>query len=294
MITSHGNMEKLSTMTKSENISHPWLSNTELLLSKWQTKPQLFKSWEKSVDDLVGSGKAHFSAEPMLAPFLNIGEGILFRDLIYKALVTHPRRIERLVDFGCGSSLPTISAILDLPETSRPSQVWAVDVNEEAIAASKHNVAAVGFENVYNIDKSNMLSVFKENATNFSADLIVANPPYVPSPDEEQSGFLTPVNGGADGLRFLRPLLQMPLKPGTWVAIVASSLSSPESLANLINESFAVISCDSHVVPFGPYLKSEPIHSYVKSMCQQEIVDCFKLPDEQDAFITFTLLLEKK
>jgi len=287
-------MEKLLPMTNSENISHPWLSKTELLLREWKTEPQLFKSWEKKVDDLVGPGKSYFSTQPMLAPFLNIGEGILFRELIHKALMSHPGRVERLIDFGCGSSLTTISAILDLPEASRPVQVRAIDVNDEAIAASKHNVSAVGFEHVYRIEKMDMLSVFKENATDLSADLIVANPPYVPAPDENQSGFLTPVNGGADGLRFLRPLLQMPLKTGTRVAIVASSLSSPADLADLINASFTVISCDSHVVQFGPYLKSEPIHSYVKSMREQETVDCFQLQDGQDAFITFTLLLEKK
>lgn len=284
----------LLTMSKSENMSYPWLSNSELLFRKWHTEPQLFQSWEMKLADLVGLVKSHFDGEPMLAPFLNIGEGILFRDLIHKTLVHHPGRIERLIDFGCGSSLSTIAAILDVPESSRPTQVLAFDVNEEALAASRHNVVAAGLGSTYCIEKADMLSIFKEDATVFSADIIVANPPYVPSPDKDLSGFFTPVNGGDDGLRFLRPLLQMPLKSGTLVAIVASSLTSPSLLSDLIDVSFNVISCGSHIVPFGPYLKSEQINSYVMSLRKEEKVDCFQLQDEQYAFITFTLLLEKK
>jgi precorrin-6B methylase 2 len=276
-----------------DNMSQPWLPKTELLLSEWHTAPQLFKSGEMSLPDLVGHVKAHFSVEPILGPFLNVGDSILFRNLIHKALVNHPGRIGRLIDFGCGSSLPTISAILGVVEENRPAQVWAVDVNDDAIAASKHNVSAAGLESVYCIDKKDMLSVFSENTSDLSVDLIVANPPYVPSPDKLQSEFLIPVNGGADGLRFLRPILQMPLKPGTRVAIVAGSLSSPAKLAELINESFNVISCDSYIVPFL-YSRAEPIYSYLKSLRQQESIDCFLLEDGQDAFITFTLLLEKK
>lgn len=271
-----------------------WSSNSKLLLNKWKTEPKLFQSWQMKLDDLVGSVKSQFNTEPKLAPFLNIGESILFRDLISKALLHYPKRIERLIDFGCGSSLPTITAILGIAETNRPTQVLAFDVNKEAISASQHNIVASGLASTYQIKNADMLTVLTDTATIRSANIIVANPPYVPAPAVDSSGFLVPVNGGVDGLRFLRPLLQMPIKSGTLVAIIASSLSSPGLLSDLIDESFNVLSCDSHIVPFGPYLKSEQINSHVMSLLQEGKVDCFQLHDGQYAFITYALLLEKK
>lgn len=271
-----------------------WRAATAQLLREWGAQPRAFDSWGKGLADLAGQVPWRPGTQPRLAPFLNIGEGILFRELIAQGLASGPARVERLVDLGCGSSLPTLAAILGLPEDRRPAQVRAVDIDEAAVAASRHNVAAAGLEFLYRLDRVDMLSVLPGLATaSGPADLIVGNPPYVPAPEGSGPGFLTPVDGGTDGLRFLRPLLQAPLRAGTRLAVVASSLSSPPLLAQLIRDAFRVRHCEAHVVPFGPYLKSEPIRAHVMALHEQEAVDCLRLPDGQNGFMTFTLLLEK-
>lgn len=273
----------------------PWLPMTDTLLRNWRAQPQSFNSWDKQIADLALPGLWPPGAQPRLAPFLSIGESILFRDLIQGALTRREGRLRRLIDFGCGSSLPTLGAILPLPEAQRPEQVWALDINDAALEASRHNVAAAGLAQRYRIEPRDMLEVLAAHAQGaLPADLVVANPPYVPAPADAQPGFLTPVDGGTDGLRYLRPLLQGPIERGTWVALVASSLSSPARLAQLVDEGFHVLHCGAHTVPFGPYLKSEPIHAHVQVLRGQGEVDFFGLPDGQQGFITLTLLLEKK
>src|SRR5207302_8900137 len=78
-------------------------------------------------------------------------------------------RKSRIVDVGTGSGVIALSLAKKFPET----EVFAVDVSEDALALARENAARLGFERVH-FQKSDLLESLSERF-----DLIVANLPYI-------------------------------------------------------------------------------------------------------------------
>jgi release factor glutamine methyltransferase len=110
------------------------------------------------------------------------------------------------LDFGTGSGCLAIAIAIQFPVT----QTYALDISDAALAiarenAARHNVA----------DKIHFLAGdgFEALPKELRFDLIVANPPYIPTHEiatlaPEVRDFDPPIalNGGADGLEFYRHL----------------------------------------------------------------------------------------
>lgn len=81
--------------------------------------------------------------------------------------------VKRVVDIGCGGGAGAILTALARPN----AQVFAVDINDEALRLTRINAALAGVE--VETCNSNLLT-----GVNGSFDLIVANPPYLVDPSE--------------------------------------------------------------------------------------------------------------
>ena len=106
---------------------------------------------------------------------------------------------------GCGSGIQALNLLFN-----GAGKVLAADVNEKALHATKMNCEAAGFGKKIRAKKSNL---FKSISGEF--DLIVFNPPYIPTPKNETT--FNDLDGGKKGREVLdRFLLQMPrhLKKG--------------------------------------------------------------------------------
>ena len=121
----------------------------------------------------------------------------------------------RLVDFGSGSGAIAISLLHAFPAAT----AVAVDPSQEAVALTSANAARCGVETrlrIYNARSYEWASACTE-----SFDLIVSNPPYIPSAeiaglqadvrDFEDHGAL---DGGADGLAVVEEVLRSARKIG--------------------------------------------------------------------------------
>ena len=80
------------------------------------------------------------------------------------------------VDMGCGAGIQSLNLLFN----SGCSKVTAIDINEEALKITKSNCEKAGFEDKIETIKSDLFENF-----NGTCDVIVFNPPYVPSDEKK-------------------------------------------------------------------------------------------------------------
>ncbi len=120
----------------------------------------------------------------------------------------------RIADVGTGSGCIALSLAADKPA----ARVFAIDLSVEALAVAQANAARLEVANVEFMQGSVLEPAPGE------LDLVVSNPPYIPSADVER---LMPdvaryeprlaLDGGADGMEVIRPLVAQAaekLRPG--------------------------------------------------------------------------------
>ena len=110
----------------------------------------------------------------------------------------------RIADVGTGSGCIALALAHALPD----AQVTGLDASDDALALARENAAQTNLTARVTFTKSDLLS-----AADAPLDLIVANLPYIPAGElaalqpEVQRDPRTALDGGADGLDFIRRLL---------------------------------------------------------------------------------------
>jgi release factor glutamine methyltransferase len=140
--------------------------------------------------------------------------------MLADALVREVRRGDLVLDVGTGTGLLAILA------AKHAEKVLAIDVSDFAVACAQRNVAANRALNV-EVRKSDL---FADVEGKF--DLILFNPPYLPSEELEPKDELTRAwDGGKDGRRVIDRFIRECrgyLTEGGRVLMVQSSLSDLE------------------------------------------------------------------
>ena len=149
-------------------------------------------------------------------------------ELLVEAVLKHLTRSEpggvapRILDVGTGSGILAVTLATELPE----AQVVAVDRSWEALKLARENARRHKVEQQIHWVLADLVAALTPRAI---FEVIVANPPYVPTADWEQ---LPPeikeyeprlaLDGGPDGLEVIRslvPAVQSLLKPDGLLAL---------------------------------------------------------------------------
>ena len=199
--------------------------------------------------------------------FVATGESLLFSRFIAETMVAAQEVLlrNRIVDLACGASLPTLSALLQTSTATRQRQLLGVDVDRQAVIASRENAAALGLGHCSTFIQDDLLT-FVTDKTHFADAMIVANPPYVPVPENLSDPWFLPVHGGKDGIRFIKAILTAPMQPETPVVLFANSVSSPAYLFEQIETSFNILRLSTYLAPFGRYLNDERLLPHLEVM----------------------------
>ncbi len=80
------------------------------------------------------------------------------------------RKDLKIADLGCGSGAIALAIKKNIPQ----SEVWAFDIDDEAINQTKENAKSLNLD--INIEKKDLLN---DNFSNYNFDIIASNPPYV-------------------------------------------------------------------------------------------------------------------
>ncbi len=116
-----------------------------------------------------------------------------------------------VLDMGTGSGNIAISLARLFPNSS----LFAADVSPDALAVAEINISKYGLRERVNLFLSDLFSGFDDAFPSLSFDLIIANPPYVPSSEipflpKEVRDFEPRValDGGRDGFFYLKRIIE--------------------------------------------------------------------------------------
>jgi release factor glutamine methyltransferase len=157
----------------------------------------------------------------------NVGPGVLtprpetetLLDVVLAAFP--PERAFSVLDLGVGSGAIVLSILAERPK----ARGLGIDVSEAALAVARDNAAQLGLESRLALLRGDWTAGLGEA----SFDLVVANPPYIPTaeietlaPEVRDHDPRLALDGGADGLvayRRLAPEILRVLRPGGAFAV---------------------------------------------------------------------------
>lgn len=132
--------------------------------------------------------------------------------LIETALANFPDKKQNIeiLEVGCGSGCLIITLLKELEN----SAAYALDISNKALEISTKNAELNEVKNRIQFLQSDIFSALKNNEE-FKFDLIISNPPYIPSQDieelEPEVKIFEPriaLDGGKDGLDFYRRIAE--------------------------------------------------------------------------------------
>jgi len=154
---------------------------------------------------------------------LLVGKGVLVpreeTEILGREVLAHlrtlslgaPERELRMIDMGCGSGNLACAAALGVPSV----RVWASDTSDSCALLTRANVARLHLEDRVVVAQGDLFAPLANIGLEGTMDLVVMNPPYIPSHVLEASlaGLLqheprAAFDGGPYGITILTRLLQ--------------------------------------------------------------------------------------
>ncbi|KNA09733.1 hypothetical protein SOVF_150900 [Spinacia oleracea] len=141
------------------------------------------------------------------------------------------------LEIGCGSGYVITSLALMLEqETNNGIHYFATDINPDAVAVTSETLKAHGVHaEVMNMDIASGL----EDRLAGLVDVVVVNPPYVPTPEDEvgQGGIVASWAGGEDGrsvIDRILPVADKLLSEKGWLYMLTLAANKPLELCGLM------------------------------------------------------------
>lgn len=165
---------------------------------------------------------------------------------------------ERVVEFGCGDGSPVISALLRAPFDS---VINGYELNPASCKVATSRIKQYGLDSKYIIHNGSFFESSKP-----AAAYLIANPPYLPAPDND---ILMPLlHGGTDGSTLTKQLLGLGYENAL---LMISSYSNPvDTIHYAIAQGYGV--ADFTVVPlrFGYYSSEPKVESSILELRKQD------------------------
>ncbi|MFG0293576.1 MAG: N5-glutamine methyltransferase family protein [Phycisphaerales bacterium JB050] len=149
-----------------------------------------------------------------------------------------------LADIGTGSGVIALALLRNIPG----AKAFATDISPDALALATENAERLGLSARFKPLQGDLLQPLLDypgvakaaDSGRGALDYLVSNPPYIPDAEWNDPAMMganvkghepeTALRGGADGLRFVRPLLEHAprlLKPGGLLLIEIASSTAP-------------------------------------------------------------------
>jgi release factor glutamine methyltransferase len=142
-----------------------------------------------------------------------------------------------IADIGCGSGCIGLSLVLARPNT----KLYAVDISPEALNCTKANVARFSLENRVAVLNGPFLTPIPSER---QIDIIVSNPPYIPSediwdcePEVSQHEPRIALDGGPDGLTAYSMLIPKAAERANIAVAVEVGIHQAVPVANIMRDS---------------------------------------------------------
>lgn len=152
---------------------------------------------------------------------------------------------ERVVEFGCGDGSPVIHSLVRDPFAG---VIHGYELNPSSCQVAKSRIEKYNLQERYVVHNASFFDAEKPQA-----EYLIANPPYLPSPDADIQMPL--LRGGCDGSGITRKLLALDYST---VLLMISSYSNPiDTINDAILNGYYVADFIIAPLQFG-YYSSEP------------------------------------
>jgi 16S rRNA A1518/A1519 N6-dimethyltransferase RsmA/KsgA/DIM1 with predicted DNA glycosylase/AP lyase activity len=176
-----------------------------------------------------------------------------------------------IVEFGSGNGIPVINALLRTTHKF-DGVIYGFELNPVACRIANTTIKEYQLDTRYVIYNASFFEVPKLHTTKY----LVANPPYLPAPNEHI--ILPLLYGGIDGTTVTKQLLSLDFQN---VMIMVSSYSNPVAITHHAMQCGYRVS-DFWVSPlkFGPYSSEPKVKNHI-----------MRLQENQKAFFTDRIYL---
>ncbi|WP_337288609.1 peptide chain release factor N(5)-glutamine methyltransferase [Candidatus Methylomirabilis sp.] len=143
----------------------------------------------------------------------------------------HP--VLTIVDLGTGSGAIALALAVEVPH----ALIYAIDRSPGACRTAKRNIEALRLTSKIHCVQGDLLEPIRTIDAGGGCDLIVSNPPYIPSgacgalsPEIATYEPLAAIDGGPDGLHYYRRIIEGApayLREGGWLALEVGDGQAP-------------------------------------------------------------------
>jgi release factor glutamine methyltransferase len=148
---------------------------------------------------------------------------------------TASARSTNTLEIGCGTGVPIVYLAMQLEKAKRENVAHVTDINTEALRVAQATATGNGITSEFQAHECDLASSLLPEMQQ-SIDVLLFNPPYVPTPDDEvgSKGIEASWAGGVNGRRVVdRAVSQMAqlLRPNTGQAfMITVDDNKPEEL----------------------------------------------------------------
>lgn len=159
-----------------------------------------------------------------------------------------------VIEFGCGDGSPVIHS---LSRTRFNGTVYGYELNPAACEVAHSRIRQGRLEEKYIVRNQSFF-----DATDLDAQYLIANPPYIPAPDNDI--YLPALHGGVDGATVTNRLLSLQYPAAM---LLVSSYSNPVgTIEHAIAQGYAVVDFMVTPLPFGYYSSQKKVRDHIAEM----------------------------
>lgn len=178
-----------------------------------------------------------------------------FYSMAIQRLLTSEWRPRRVIEFGSGDGKPVLDC---LQRVSFDGVIHGYELVGAAAELAQARAKRMGVEDTYQVHHS----CFYKGGETARADCLIANPPYIPSPDED---ILMPsLRGGEDGSGVTKHLLSLGYPR---CLLIVSAYSDPiGTLEHARDRGYVVQDYTATPMPFGTYSSEPKVRSWIRKL----------------------------
>ena len=185
-------------------------------------------------------------------------ESRFYSQCLEKMLLNHCSAAETIVEFGSGDGSAVINSLLNTPFNGI---IHGYELNPTACQVAQTHIHQHKLATRYIVHHQ----CFFEGLKQISAQCLIANPPYIPAPD---NNILMPeLHGGIDGATITKKLLTVGCEQ---VMMMISAYSNPiDTIRHAQAQGYQVVDFMVTPLPFGCYSSEPKVKSWIAQLRSQ-------------------------
>ncbi len=186
-------------------------------------------------------------------------ESQFYSQCLEKMIFNRCEPFEQVIEFGTGDGTPVISGLL---KTRFAGTIYGYELSSSAYAVAQNRIKQYQLSDKYKIHNQ----CFFEGYESINANYLIANPPYIPSPDD--SIYMPALHGGIDGATITNKLLSVGCQT---VLLMVSAYSNPvETIQHAIDEGYSVIDFMVTPLQFGYYSSEPKVRDWITKLREEK------------------------